>query len=94
MSRMGKLPANEMGFPVCQLPGGELTRGPVSWGSPTSVKIQLQCPGGSKFLGLSHTHPGGVAYPSAQDVRSAFESGAQALWIMSDNDFRTFPVQR
>ena len=92
MARMGKLPANEMGFPGCQLPNGNLINGPVSWGTPTSVEIQLQCPMGSKFVGLGHTHPRGVAQPSDQDIRSGFQSGAQFLAIASDTEFRVWPI--
>ena len=92
MARMGKLPANEFGFALCELPNGDLTRGPVSWGTPTSVDIQLQCPQGAKFVGLGHSHPGGVAYPSDQDVASGFESNSQLLAILSDTELRIFPV--
>ena len=91
---MGRLPRNEFGFPVCAFPDGNLTNGPVSWGSPTSVEIQLACPSGTKFLGLAHSHPGGVAHPSDQDVKSGFDSNSEALWIMSDTDFRMFPLVR
>ena len=94
LARMGKLPKNEFGFALCQLPNGDLARGPVSWGTPTSVDIQLQCPSGSKFLGLGHSHPGGVAYPSDQDIKSGFESNSQFLAIQSDSELRIFPLVR
>lgn len=92
MARMGRLPRNELGFAVCELPNGDLINGPVSWGTPTSVEIQLHCPTGSKFVGLGHTHPGGVAEPSDMDIASGFQSDSKALWIMSDTELRTFPI--
>ena len=94
MVRMGRLPANEFGFSLCQLPNGDLTRGPVNWGTPTSVEIKLQCPSGSKFVGLGHTHPGGVAEPSRQDIASGFSSGSQFLAIQSDTELRLWPIIR
>lgn len=89
-----RLPKNEFGFSLCQRPDGALVRGPVSWGTPTSVEIMLQCPSGAEFVGLGHSHPGGVAFPSDQDIKSGIESGARFLAIQSDYDFNVFPIVR
>lgn len=94
MARMGLLPKNEFGFALCQLPNGDLVRGPVSWGTPVSVDIQLQCQQGAKFVGLGHSHPRGVAYPSDQDIKSGFESHSEFLAIQSDSELRIFPLIR
>ena len=91
---MRNLPRNEFGFAICLLPNGNLVRGPVSHGTPTSVEIQLRCQQGARFVGLGHTHPGGVAYPSRQDIKSGLESKSEFLAIKSDNDIGFFPIRR
>lgn len=80
------IPANEYGFAICRTPAGRLVQGPTAWGTPTSVSIPLGCPAGSTFLGLFHTHPGGTAYPSEQDLKSAVAVAARILCIESDKD--------
>ena len=72
---------NEIGYSVCETSRGKLVAGPVAEGTPTSVNIPLSCPAGSKLAYLQHTHPGGIAKPSAQDVKSAYASGAKGLCI-------------
>lgn len=79
------LPRNEMGFTICQGQKG-LTRGPVAHGTPTSVNVTVQCPVGSKLLGIFHTHPRGTSRPSATDVRSAQSIKAKVLCVQSERD--------
>ena len=85
---------NEKGFSVCEFADGGLTHGPVAHGTPTSVQIPIACPPGSRFRGMHHTHPGGIAQPSATDIRSARRVGADVLCIDADGDFACFQVRR
>lgn len=81
--------SNEIGFSLCRDTGtGKIVHGPVREGTPTSVGIVMKCPVGSDFIGLAHTHPGGVATPSAQDWRSARNVDASVLCIDADGDLR------
>lgn len=73
---------NEVGFSICRVRAtGKLTNGPVATGTPMRVDIPVECPPDARFEGLYHTHPGGVAMPSAMDVRSAKQVGARVLCI-------------
>jgi len=85
---------NEVGFTMCRAKGGGLTHGPVVSGTPTSVDIPVRCPPGSSMVGLFHTHPKGVAYPSDTDIRSAIKVGAKALCVQSDTELACFRVSR
>lgn len=97
MARMGqRLPRNEFGFAVFKTPAGGFMAGPVSTGTPTSVDIAVacpECPPGSSFYALIHSHPGGVAFPSAQDIQSAMRLGNARQCILSDNDFQCFQTR-
>lgn len=85
---------NEIGFSLCQVQGnGRLTHGPVSEGTPTSVDIKVECPAGSKLIGLHHTHPGGVAFPSPTDLASARAIGAQVMCINADGQYQCFGLK-
>ena len=83
---------NELGFVMCRLKSGGATHGKVSTGSHTRVKIQTDCPPGSKLDGIFHTHPDGVPYPSALDIRSARQVGARQLCIASGKDLRCYTL--
>ena len=76
--RMG---TNEVGAAICRLPSGGIVFGPKAEGTPMSVSVPIQCPPGSSFAGIWHTHPGGVAVPSKQDLRSGRSVGAKRLCI-------------
>lgn len=70
VARMSQV--NELGFMGCRpKSGGALVAGPVAHGTPTSVTIPVNCPMATQPVVIYHTHPGGVAFPSATDVRSA-----------------------
>ena len=87
------LPREEVGFTVCKVRGtGQLVRGPVTTGTPTSVDIVVECPPGSEPFALVHTHPGGVNTPSAMDVRSGQRFRMKAMCIADDRELRCFPV--
>lgn len=81
-----KLPINELGFAACRTLDGRLMRGPTASGTPTSVSIPVNCPTGTVFEMLFHTHPGGVSFPSQQDIQSALKVGAKTLCILSERD--------
>ena len=83
---------NEIGASICQFPDGNLAFGPWAEGTPTSVSVQKQCPAGANFLGIYHTHPNGVAAPSAQDIKSGRASGAKYLCISvpGEGDLRCY----
>jgi len=83
-----RLPPNEYGFSLCRTPAGKLVNGPVASGTPNSVNIPVSCPAGSRFIGLDHSHPGGVAVPSSIDIASAKKVGARVLCIQSDTETR------
>ncbi len=87
---------NEIGFSLCRYPSGQLTHGPVVSGTPTSVNIPVACPPGARFEGLFHTHPGGVAYPSNTDIRSARKVRAEHLCIAvpDTGEMRCFRFKR
>ena len=83
--RMGQLPPNEFGFPMCQRPDGSLERNvKVSWGTPTSVDVGTQCPPGTRFVGVTHSHPLGVPFPSKTDQRAAIASSSEVMCIVAD----------
>lgn len=83
-----RLPPVEIGFAMCKTPQGGLVAGPMSSGTHNRVEIPVSCPIGSRFTGLYHTHPGGVALPSRTDLDSARKVGAKALCISSDTETR------
>ena len=87
-----RIPGREIGFTICRRTGGSLTRGPVASGTRTAVNIPLVCPPGSSVEGLWHTHPGGVAFPSSADLKSARRFGAKVLCITSDVETRCFKL--
>ena len=78
----------EFGFSLCRTPAGGLVTGPMATGTHNRVEIPVACPAGSRFTGLYHTHPGGVALPSKTDTDSARKVGAKALCISSDTETR------
>lgn len=80
------LPVNEFGFSICEMPRGGLVKGPTAWGTPTTVSIPIQCPPGASFKHLFHSHPGGISFPSNQDLQSALKVGADTLCILSERD--------
>ncbi len=79
---------NEIGAAICQKRNGRFVFGPFSEGTPTSVNINAKCPPGSKFFGIYHTHPKGVALPSQTDLASGRRVGAKTLCINADGDLR------
>lgn len=90
-----QLPPNEFGFPLCQLPDGTINRNVrVSHGTPTSVEVDSHCPPGSVYQGVYHTHPGGVDFPSRQDLRAAVQSGAKVMCIENDVKMSCYLIQR
>ena len=101
VARMGqttvtsKIPKNEIGYALCRVrKSGRLVRGPVAEGTPTRVDIPIQCPPGSDFEVMVHTHPGGRAEPSALDRRTAERFGANAICIASDTELKCHPTTR
>ena len=72
---------NEVGASICRTPTGGIVFGPQAEGTPMSVDVPIQCPAGSKFEGIFHTHPGGVPIPSPQDLRSGRSVNANILCI-------------
>jgi len=87
-----RIPPFEIGFSLCRAQNGKLVKGPLAKGSANEVSVPVHCPEGSKFEGLFHTHPGGVASPSPQDIKSAVEVGANVLCIMNDSSLRCFRI--
>jgi len=79
---------NEIGASICGAPDGSILFGPWSTGTPTGVSVTVGCPSGADFLGVYHTHPGGIAVPSAQDIKAGLQVGAKYLCINADGDLR------
>ena len=72
---------NEVGASICQKPNGQYVFGPKATGTPTSVNVPVSCPAGSKFVGIYHTHPGGIPVPSPMDLTSGRSVNAKLLCI-------------
>ena len=85
---------NEIGYTMCRAKSGRLVRGPINEGTPTEVKIPIQCPVGTMFEGLYHTHPGGSPIPSSQDVDAALRVGAKILCVDADGVLECYRVIR
>lgn len=83
---------NEIGFSICRAPDDMLVSGPVAVGTPNRVNIPIACPPDAEFIGLFHTHPGGVAKPSQLDEQSAADHNAKVMCIEADGILRCFPV--
>lgn len=73
---------NEFGFALCRTRDGKLVRGPVAEGTPMNVTIPMNCPSGSNLVGFFHTHPKGVALPSAMDEAAQARLGVKTQCIM------------
>lgn len=86
----------ERGFTGCAMPDGRLAHGPIATGTPTSVSIPVACPPGGEPQFLWHSHPGGVAYPSKQDIKSTREVGLRDLCITvpEQGETRCFRLRR
>jgi len=78
---------NEVGAAICKKTNGEIVLGPITEGTPDSVRVILECPTGSVFDGIFHTHPGsGITKPSQQDILTGIWSGSKKLCIFSEGD--------
>ena len=86
--------ANEIGFTLCRARNGKLVRGPMASGTPMNVDIPLKCPSDSQMVGLFHTHPGGVPYPSDIDLKSAARVGVSNLCIDADGTLNCFRLRK
>lgn len=91
---MASVGRNEVGYSLCETPGGQLRRGAQAEGTPTRVTVPLGCPHGSQFIGIFHTHPGGSARPSAIDLREAHRVGAKVLCIRNDHEVKCWRLRR
>ena len=84
--KLGTLPPNEFGVPLCMRPDGTLDRQvAVSWGTPTGVNVDMGgCPPGTRVVGSLHSHPGGVPFPSRVDQAAAIASASELMCIVAD----------
>jgi len=90
--RLG-IDVNEHAKTICQL-GRELLWGSEANGSsPYNVTLRTGCPEGGKPVGIFHTHPGGVAEPSAQDLAEMRRAGLEHLCISDDNVTKCYRVK-
>jgi len=81
---------NERGATVCMFPDGRMVLGPEQRGdSRTHVTVKLLCPGGTRPVGLTHTHPGGDSTPSSQDVRETRRLNLHFICASSPETGRT-----
>jgi proteasome lid subunit RPN8/RPN11 len=58
----------EIGFVLCRDRRGRLSRGVQVTGDRSSVSVPMNCPRGSKVIGLWHTHPSGSLELSRRDI--------------------------
>ena len=95
-----RIPPNELGFSLCRTRQGRIVSGPVASGSPTRVDIRVECPPGSSFFGLFHTHPklpsgqGGIAKLSDMDTFSAQRVRAKVSCVATEGALRCFRVKK
>jgi len=73
--------SNEIGFELCRTTTGRVVRGGRAEGSANRVTIPKNCPVGTQPIGTYHTHPGGSAYPSSQDVDTILANGLRFACI-------------
>ena len=79
---------------ICQL-GQEIFFGSEAKGdSPSHVTLPVRCPQGSKPIGTWHSHPGGVAEPSAQDISEMRRKGFRHMCISSDTETRCYEIRQ
>ena len=80
---------------ICQL-GNELLWGNQARGdSPINVRLRpITCPGGGKPIGVWHSHPGGKAEPSLQDIAEMKRVGLPYMCISSDTEIACYKVER
>ena len=83
MRKLGqRLPMNnEVGAMLCRGSDGRTVMGPRARGSHDHVNVPYQCPSGSEPVGVWHTHPHGIAEPSADDIRAARHFGLKRLCV-------------
>ena len=71
----------ETGFTICRR-GKDLISGCESTGdSHKHISMRICCPHGGKPVGSFHTHPGGEAIPSNQDIIESTRLGLELLCI-------------
>jgi proteasome lid subunit RPN8/RPN11 len=80
-NRSARMGQNEIGASMCRKRDGSFVLGPVTEGTPMSVNVMISCPPGTEYWGPWHTHPGGIPYPSSQDMKSGRNTGAKGLCI-------------
>jgi len=76
----------EIGAPICC--NRRCRLGKISRGTRTRVSVSLECPPGTRPVGIFHTHPGGRAYPSKADIENLRRAGLRISCIRSDREFR------
>lgn len=92
-ARQFGLDVNEEARTICQL-GREILWGSEAKGSsPYNVTLHTSCPEGGKPIGTHHTHPGGKAEPSAQDLAEMRRVGLPTLCISADFVTKCFAVK-
>ena len=90
------VPPVELGFMLCRLSDGRLTRGPLGVGTATAVQFPDACPSGTKVVGSFHTHPkegGGSIRPSQQDMKEAQRRKMPALCIANGEKTACYAVR-
>ena len=66
---------------MCRRPDGSTVMGPRAHGNHDQVDVPYQCPVGAEPYGVWHTHPHGVAEPSADDISAAVTFGLKKLCV-------------
>lgn len=91
----GPIPDVEIGWPICVNGSGRVAPNvPQVSGTPMAVNVPITCPSGTRYRGITHSHPKGVPYPSDQDIKSAIASGGDILCIRNDKEQKCFQVGR
>ncbi|MCI0439847.1 MAG: Mov34/MPN/PAD-1 family protein [Chloroflexi bacterium] len=61
--------------------GGQIFGSQSQGRDPYQVTLNVSCPAGYRALSVIHTHPGGVAVPSVQDMREARRLGLEHICV-------------
>ena len=86
-----KMDANEYARTIC-MRDGEVFWGSEAQGEPLSVSLHTNCPDG-KAIGVIHSHPGGTAEPSRQDIAEMLRARLSWLCVHGEDALRCYRVE-
>ena len=87
-----EMDASEIAKTIC-LCDGKSFWGSEARGEPLSVRLRTSCPNGEQ-IGLFHSHPGGTAEPSSQDINEMLRAKLPYLCILGEEALSCYRVGR